>query len=80
MPCPQEKLSAEFRDRIARQRGAVPMGKPLGVRLPLPLDEALRQMPDRQDWVRAVLLEAALKEGVIDREQARAALSTIKTA
>lgn len=52
-----------------------PMGKkalaskPLCVKLPAKLDQAVRSLPDTATWVRQVIEEAARAEGIYDGEE-----------
>ncbi|ACK74060.1 hypothetical protein PCC7424_5490 (plasmid) [Gloeothece citriformis PCC 7424] len=36
--------------------------KPLTIRLPVDIDEAIRALPNRSEWMRRVLVEAAKRE------------------
>lgn len=40
----------------------------VGVRLPVDVDAAVRAIPDRADWLRRVITEAVVREGLIQQE------------
>ena len=40
----------------------------VGVRLPVEVDAAVRAIPDRADWLRRVITEAVVQEGLIQKE------------
>lgn len=43
-------------------KGTEPLGKPICVALPLDVDEAVRALSDRSEWLRRVISEAAQRE------------------
>ena len=50
-------------------RGKEPMAdKPVSVKLPASLDDVLRGLPDRSQWIRRAIEEAAIAQGLWERE------------
>jgi hypothetical protein len=44
-----------------------PLGQPLTVKVPRSLDELIRAMPDRSQWLRAAIEEKAVREGLWEK-------------
>lgn len=58
---PRDKHSGKF-----QQIGSESLAeKPICVRFPVEIDEALRAMPDKADWIRRAVFELAKREGLI---------------
>lgn len=72
MPKSQKQLSPEFVDRIfTRPDGSSPLAKRLTqVRLEPELTVALDTLPNKSLWLRRVITEAAIAEGLLNQGNA----------
>lgn len=59
----------EFKKQQMPKYGDVALGNPIATRYPADADEALRAMPDRQEFIRKAVLDALAKRDVVSSDE-----------
>lgn len=65
MPNPKPKMSDAFRAQQKPKYGDKPLGATMGIRFPEDIDQVLRQMSDRQDYIRKAVEDRLRADGLL---------------
>jgi len=65
MPNPKPKITEAFLAQQKPKYGDKPLGATMGIRFPEDIDQVLRQMSDRQDYIRQAVEDRLRADGLI---------------
>jgi hypothetical protein len=73
-------LAEGFVSQIRQRQGTVTgeLADPIGVRLPVPVRDAIYAQPEPSAWVRKVLTDAAIAQGLVANPSTNAPIVTPK--